>query len=120
MMLSIGAKFAVLCSECISEQLHRQQVWKALSDKTVIDITPDQTRKFAGNLLQLKNDQGKTITVISRTGFQSLNDEQLRVLNEFNEQLLVFDIPTVEAYGGGSIGCMLAEIFLQPTLPLTP
>ena len=120
MMLSIGAKFAVLCSECISEQQHRQQVWKALSDKTVIDITPDQTREFAGNLLQLKNDQGKTITVISRTAFQSLNDEQLRVLNDFNEQLLVFDIPTIETFGGGSVGCMLAEIFLQPTLPLTP
>ncbi|WP_354009243.1 arginine deiminase-related protein [Endozoicomonas lisbonensis] len=120
MMLSIGADFAVLCSECISEKEHRQQVWQALSDKTVIDITPDQTRKFAGNLLQLENDRGKAITVLSRTAFQSLNDEQLRVLNSFSDQLLVFDIPTIETYGGGSAGCMLAEIFLQPTLIPNP
>ncbi|WP_322740916.1 arginine deiminase-related protein [Endozoicomonas gorgoniicola] len=116
MMLSIGDGFAVLCSECISEQQHRQQVWQALSDKTVIDITADQTRQFAGNLLQLKNDQDKAIIVLSRTAFQSLNDEQLRVLNSFSDQFLVFDIPTIETYGGGSAGCMLAEIFLQPTL----
>ena len=114
MMLSIGEHFAILCSECISEEDHRTGVLEALSDKTVIDITPDQTTRFAGNLIQLKNDQKEKITVLSRTAFQSLNDEQLRTLNRFTDHLLVFDLPTIETYGGGSAGCMLAEIFYQP------
>ncbi|AMO56451.1 hypothetical protein GZ77_06600 [Endozoicomonas montiporae] len=114
MMMSIGERFAVLCSECISEENHRRQVLEALSDKTIIDITPDQTTAYAGNLVPLKNDQGETITVLSRTAFQTLNDEQLRALNRFNDHLLVFDLPVIETFGGGSAGCMLAEIFFQP------
>jgi hypothetical protein len=72
---------------------------------------------FAGNMLQVRNLRGDTFLVMSSQAYRSLSAEQIRQI-EAHTSILHSPIPTIEQYGGGSIRCMLAEIFL-PKVPST-
>jgi hypothetical protein len=67
-------------------------------------------------LLQLRSRDGQPVTAISAAGWESLNPQQRHVLS-CGGRLVVPVIPTIEACGGGSVRCMIAEIFLprQPS-----
>ena len=49
---------------------------------------------------------------MSETAEKSLTYEQKEMIKG-RLNLLSFPIPTIEKYGGGSVRCMLAEIFLE-------
>jgi hypothetical protein len=66
---------------------------------------------FAGNMLELKNMNGKKFIVISQSAWDSLNNEQHEQLRAF-AQPIVIPVPTIEREGG-SVRCMMAEIFLE-------
>jgi len=78
--------------------------------KEIIEISEKQMQRFSGNMLQVENKAGRSILIMSESAFVSLTDLQVNRLNSYNE-MLVFDIPTIEKYGGGSVRCMMAEIF---------
>jgi hypothetical protein len=61
-------------------------------------------------MLQVENTDGKRLLVMSQTAFDSLNDHQIERLKSYNE-LIVIPIPTIEKTGGGSVRCMMAEVF---------
>jgi hypothetical protein len=48
---------------------------------------------------------------MSESAYQSLYEEQLNRVSTCNA-LLRIAIPTIEKYGGGSVRCMMAEVFL--------
>ena len=79
------------------------------SGKKLIEISFSQLMAFAGNMLEVENQEGKNYLVMSNTAFQSLTDQQKKSLAEFAE-LLPVSIPTIETIGGGSARCMMAEI----------
>jgi hypothetical protein len=66
---------------------------------------------FAGNMLQVRNQEGKTYLIMSETAYQSLSSAQIEQLSS-HTQLLHSQLNTIETYGGGSARCMLAEIYL--------
>lgn len=66
---------------------------------------------FAGNMLEVKNSNGENILVMSQTAFNSLRKEQKAMLEAY-AKLLPVAVPTIEAVEGGSVRCMMAEIFL--------
>jgi hypothetical protein len=68
-------------------------------------------KHFAGNMLQLKSNKNEIILVLSQTAFESLDYYQKNELSKYCE-LLPLNIKTIETIGGGSVRCMLAEIFL--------
>ena len=68
--------------------------------------------QFAGNMLQVENNDGVRFLVMSGSAFNSLSDKQIGYLKSFND-LIVIEIPTIEKYGGGSVRCMMAEVFLK-------
>lgn len=110
-MLSIGEKFAVICSEVIVEK-DRQRILDELSKtKEVIDITEQQMEQFAGNILQVKNRNNERLIAMSQSAYNAFTAEQREQLAQHG-QLLPMAIPTIEGIGGGSIRCMLAEVFL--------
>jgi len=112
-VMSIGEKMAVACLDCIPNDMEKMMVKFSL-EKTheLITITTQQLESgFCGNLLQVLNGKGKPITVLSNTAFDSLTDDQKEKMKSFGE-LVPIDIPTIEYVGGGSIRCMMAEIFL--------
>lgn len=111
-VMSVGEKMAVVCLDCIPSAEERENVVKHLSQNhQVIEISLEQLEKgFCGNLLQVKDGNGNPLTVLSQTAFDSLTDLQKQALAPFGT-LLPIPIPTIEYVGGGSIRCMMAEVF---------
>ena len=111
-MLHLGEDYAVVCLECIREHAQRIAISQSLirSGREVITISLEQVHLFAGNMLQVENKAGKKITILSERAYHSLDREQKEAL-EIHTQLLPISIPTIETIGGGSVRCMVAEIF---------
>ena len=110
-MMSIGEKFAIICLASIDDKKQRKQVADSLqnSNKQVINISEEQVANFAGNILQIKGESDNYIAM-SKTAHTSLREAQITLL-EKHGKLIVSDITTIEENGGGSVRCMLAEIF---------
>ena len=112
-MLSLGDDFAVLCADTIDDLTERKYLVECLkeSGKEVIFITEDQKHRFAGNVMPVVNKSGEKFLVMSRTAHQSLNPEQIK---QIEKHCLILSTPldTIEACGGGSARCMMAELFL--------
>jgi len=111
-LMTIGARFAVLCAAAIAERRHRDAVYSMLraSGREIIEISPAQMQGFAGNLLELA-PAGAAVIALSTTAWRSLDPGQRRTL-ERHGRILAVDIPTIERCGGGGVRCMLAEIHL--------
>jgi hypothetical protein len=78
--------------------------------KQIVEITEKQMHNFAGNVLQIKNKMDEQFLVMSETAYSSLDSIQIDKLQKYNE-LIVVSVPTIEKYGGGSVRCMMAEVF---------
>ncbi|GIZ07413.1 citrulline utilization hydrolase CtlX [Flavobacterium sp. UMI-01] len=113
-MLSIGSTFAVLCSEAIDDKQERKMVVENLKadDKEIIYITEKQLNSFAGNMLEVLGAGNKKYLVMSTAAFESLTAKQKEQL-EKHATILHSNLDTIEACGGGSARCMLAEVFLE-------
>ncbi|HEX2609108.1 MAG TPA: arginine deiminase-related protein [Flavisolibacter sp.] len=112
-MMSIGEGFAVLCPKLITDHIERIAVAQLLeaTGHENIYIEPEQMKCFAGNLLQLRNTEGARFIVLSGTALDSLPSEKIAALERYGT-LLPVDVSVIEQVNGGSIRCMLAEIFL--------
>ena len=110
-MMSVGDGFAVVCRDVIISPEELAMVERNLitSGKEIIDVSYDQMRHFACNILQVKNKAGERFIVMSDTARNSLDEEQLSALNE-KGSILAVHIPHIEEIGGGSARCMMAEI----------
>ena len=51
---------------------------------------------------------------MSQSAYDALTNDQRARLKYLAGSLIVAPIPTIEKEGGGSVRCMLAEIFLPP------
>lgn len=113
-VMTLGENFAVLCEEAIEEEWELIAIRQLLdsSGHDVIRITKDQMHSFAGNMLQVKNAKGEKFLVMSQTAFDSLYDDQKEELSS-RCKLLPIPIPVIEQIEGGSVRCMMAEIFLE-------
>ncbi len=112
-MMCIGETFAVICADCIDDKKERKMVLDSLKgdDKEVILITEDQVNNFAGNMLELKGTDDRRYLIMSASAHKSLTKKQIGKLEE-HVTILSSSLDTIEACGGGSARCMMAEIFL--------
>ena len=115
-MMSLGAKFAVVCLESIPQESARRALENKLSlDRLVIPITCNQMRSFAGNILELRTVAGESVIVMSSNAYHSFDIEQREKLSEIGS-IVHSPIDTIEEIGGGSARCMIAELFLPASL----
>jgi len=112
-MMSVGETFAIICMDSIKEEADRAMVRAKLDEtnKEIIDISYNQMLSFAGNMLQVRNEADETYLVMSQQAYKSLNNRQIEAI-ENHTNILACQIDTIENYGGGSVRCMMAEIFL--------
>jgi hypothetical protein len=112
-MMALGENYAVICLDCIDDKKERKNVLKHLKEdhKEVITITEDQVNSFAGNMMQVHNSNGDRLLVMSDQAYNSLNPDQITKLEKYNE-IIHPSISTIETLGGGSVRCMMAEVFL--------
>jgi len=115
-VMGIGSDFAVVCLESIADATERELISKSLQEngKEIIDISFDQMNRFAGNILEVKNDKGEILIVMSQTAFNTFTSEQKTAMEKYGK-LVHADIHTIEYIGGGSARCMMAEVHL-PTV----
>lgn len=113
-MMALGSAFCILCEEAVEEEWELIAVRQLLESTgyTIIPITREQMHSFAGNMLEVKNKKGENILILSQTAFDSLRKEQKQMLEAY-ARLLPVAVPTIEQVEGGSVRCMMAEIFLE-------
>jgi hypothetical protein len=112
-MMCIGETFAVICADCIDDKKERKMVLDSLrnDEKEIILITEAQLNNFAGNMLELEGADDRRYLVMSSAAHKSLTKKQINQIEE-HVTILSVNIDTIEACGGGSARCMMAEIFL--------
>lgn len=112
-MMCIGERFALICADSIDDNSEREMVLSSLrdSEKDVIEISEAQNNCFAGNMLQVMNQNNERFIVMSEAAYNSLDKHQITRL-ETHGEIIHSNIDTIETLGGGSARCMIAEVFL--------
>ncbi|SIS48352.1 hypothetical protein SAMN05421789_1026 [Kaistella chaponensis] len=112
-MMCVAEQFVVICLDCIDDEMEREKVQEVIksSNKELIEISEDQLQQFAGNMLQVQNEEGDKFLVMSETAYKSLTKLQVERIENYCG-IIYADLNTIETNGGGSARCMLAEVFL--------
>ena len=112
-MMSVGITFAVICADCIDDKKERKMVLDSLKadEKEIILISEDQMNNFAGNMLEVVGADERRYLVMSAAANKALTKKQITQLEE-HVTILSSSLDTIEACGGGSARCMMAEVFL--------
>lgn len=112
-LMCIGSQFAVICLDSITDADEKNAVTAILklTKKEIVNISFGQMNQFVGNMLEVKNEAGETLIVMSQNAFNALDENQKATLGKYGE-LVYADINTIETNGGGSARCMMAEVHL--------
>ena len=112
-MMAVTQENVIVCLDSIDDKKERKSFIDhvLISGKQIVKITEQQVEHFVGNMLQVLGKDDKPITVMSQAAYDSLSPDQLQIL-EKEATLLSSDLGTIEACGGGSARCMMAEVFL--------
>ncbi|MDI9472137.1 MAG: amidinotransferase [Tissierellia bacterium] len=110
-LMGIGGENVIICLDAICDE-DRERVASSLREggNNIIDITPEQVKNFLGNTLELKGGDGKNFIAMSDVAYNCLTPEQKEQIEKSTEIVHV-DIANIEFYGGGSVRCMIAEVF---------
>jgi hypothetical protein len=113
-MMCIGTAFAMVGLEMIPTKTERELVRARLekTGKEIVELSADQIANFAGNAIELHDNNGEKLLVLSTRADRALTDGQRKRLSR-HARLIPVELPTIEL-GGGSARCMLATIHLQP------
>lgn len=120
-MMHVGSAYAVVCLDAIQVEEEKRNVITLLEStgKEIIPISIAQMHAFAGNMLQVSNTSDKKFTILSQAAFDILTNAQKASISRYSE-LVPIAIPTIEGIGGGSVRCMMAEIFLEKSANESP
>lgn len=112
-MMALAETFAVICLDSIDDKQDKKNVLKHLKEdkKEVIEISEEQVNNFAGNMLQVIGKDDERYMVMSTSAYESLTNQQIGRI-EKHCKIVHSSLDTIEACGGGSARCMMAEVFL--------
>jgi hypothetical protein len=115
-LMCIGERVAIVGTEAIAVA-DRERVLARLraSGRETIEIGQPEIAQFAGNMLELGTwDEAlgdSRVLVMSERARHALSPEKYARLSGCTDALIAVPIPTIETLGGGSVRCMLAEVF---------
>jgi hypothetical protein len=116
-IMCIGDRLAVVGTEAIVAA-DRGPIVERLraTGREVVELGHAEIEHFAGNMLELGTwDEALgdyRVLVMSETARHALSPEAFARLSACTDEVLAVPIPTIERLGGGSVRCMLAEVFL--------
>lgn len=113
-MMALGENFVIWGGDALSDVNEKVTIENYFFEtgKEIIPMSMTQIAKFAGNMLAVKNEKGERLLIMSQTAYESLSLSQITRIESFCK-IVKGNIPIIEKYGGGSVRCMLAEIFLK-------
>jgi hypothetical protein len=118
-MLSIGSSFVVVAAESIDPHDRERVLGElAAAGRVLIEIDRGAVAGFAGNVLELGSwDEALgdlRVLVMSAAARVALGEAAYGQLTARVDSTLVVPVPCIETLGGGSVRCMIAEIFTVP------
>lgn len=110
-MMCVANKYSIICLESIDSKIDKQIVIKSLKDdnKEIIEISEIQLNSFAGNMIELVFEN-KSFLIMSSQAYKSLTKNQIQKIEKFSK-IIHSSVETIENCGGGSVRCMIAEVF---------
>jgi hypothetical protein len=118
-LMCIGERTAIVGSGAIAPA-DRERVLARLraSEREILELGLDEIERFAGNMLELGTwDEAlgdSRVLVMSEAARRSLSSNAFAQLSGCTDTVLTVPVPTIERLGGGSVRCMLAEVFRPP------
>jgi hypothetical protein len=117
-MMCLGTDFAVVATEAIvPDDRARVRERLAADGRELIEIGQEEIERFAGNMLELASwDEALgdcRVLVMSEAARRALRGDSYSRLTAVTDSILSVPVPTIEMLGGGSVRCMLAEVFLR-------
>jgi hypothetical protein len=109
-VMAIGSEFAVFCPEALEHEAATHVREMLSTHREVIEITWDQVLHYCGNVLELSTANGG-IVAMSSTAYDALTADQLSAFKRCGAEPVYADISNIERVAGGSVRCMLAEVF---------
>ena len=111
-LMHVSPVISAICKEMI-HQGDQAYVMESLlqHSNAIIHLDSMQVHRFAGNMLCVLNSKSEPCLIGSKTGFNSLTNQQMNLIYQSCTPVSV-NIPTIESIGGGSARCMIAEISL--------
>ena len=115
-LMCIGARAVIVGAEAIAPD-DRGRVLERLAGngREVIEIGHDEIARFAGNMLELGTwDEAlgdSRVLVMSESARRALSADTFARLSGCTDAVLAVPVPTIEKLGGGSVRCILAEVF---------
>jgi hypothetical protein len=116
-LMCVGARLVVIGMEAVAPA-DRGRLLERLraSGREVVEIGHDEISRFAGNMLELATwDEAlgdSRVLVMSEAARHGLSANNFGRLSACTDAVLAVPVPTIERLGGGSVRCMIAEVFL--------
>jgi hypothetical protein len=116
-LMCIGARAVIVGTEAIAgRDRERVLAHLAASGRQIIEIGQAGIARFAGNMLELASwDEALgdcRVLVMSESARRALGPEVFAQLSGCTDTVLAVPVPTIEAVAGGSVRCMIAEVFV--------
>ena len=107
-IMFITDKLAGICFDSITDSTYiLSNIEK--THKT-INLSVEQVKKFSGNAIVVRNNTNEDKFLISSSGLKALDLIQVKSIEKYYD-IVEINIPTIEKIGGGSVRCMLLELF---------
>jgi hypothetical protein len=117
-VMSVGTRIAaVALDNVIAADRGRLEERLRASGHDVVALSDAEMNAFAGNVLEVGSWDEHLgdfrILVLSRTARRALAPEKFARLSAGVDAVLAVPVDAIERHGGGSVRCMLAEVFLR-------
>ena len=107
-LMFITNKFAGICIDSISDS--KYLLSNIEKTHKILYLSIEQVKNFSGNAIVVRNINNEAKFLISSSGLKALDLIQKRFIEKYYD-IVDINIPTIEKIGGGSVRCMLLELF---------
>ena len=107
-LMFITNKFAGICLDSISDS--KNLLSNIEKTHKILNLSIEQVKNFSGNAIVVRNINNEAKFLISSSGLKALDLIQKRFIEKYYD-IVDINIPTIEKIGGGSVRCMLLELF---------
>ena len=107
-LMFITDKFAGICLDSISDSTYLLSNIEKTHE--ILNLSIRQVKNFSGNAIVVRNIANEGKFLISSSGIKALDLVQKKFIEKYYE-IVEINVPTIEKIGGGSVRCMLLELF---------
>ena len=107
-LMFITDKFAGICFDSISDS--KNLISKIEKTHKILNLSIEQVKNFSGNAIVVRNINNEAKFLISSSGLKAFDLIQKRFIEKYYD-IVDINIPTIEKIGGGSVRCMVLELF---------